>query len=178
MDNYGTDFKGTVKIESVATLPAFVSAAADERRLIYCEDTEKVYRGSSTAWVDVGPAGSNTYVQYNNSGAPGASSTFTFTVGTGTVTATIFNSTSQRKFKKNIKPFKKDALEIINSVKVKEFNFKNDKEKTYRVGFISDDTDSILSGKNKDIVDINNTIGVLLKAVQELSARVKELEKA
>lgn len=43
------------------------------------------------------PAGSNTYVQYNNSGAFGASSAFTFTVGTGTAQATILNATSSLK---------------------------------------------------------------------------------
>jgi hypothetical protein len=95
----------------------------------------------------------------------------------GIVDALSFNSHSARKLKKNIKVFKKDALSIVNSVKVKEFNFRRDKKRTYRVGFISDDTDPILSGKNQDGFDLNNTIGVLLKAVQELSAKVEKLEK-
>ena len=51
MDDYGIDCKGTIKIQSVATLPAFVSEAADKRRLIYCEDTEKFYFGTSTGWA-------------------------------------------------------------------------------------------------------------------------------
>jgi len=76
MDDYGKDFKGTVKIQSVSTLPAFVSAAADERRLIYCEDTEKFYIGSSTTWVEINisqVAGNNGNVQFNSSGSFGAS---------------------------------------------------------------------------------------------------------
>jgi len=57
MDMYGVDHKGDIKIQSVSTLPAFVSAAADERRLIYCEDTEKRYIGTSTEWKELGAGG-------------------------------------------------------------------------------------------------------------------------
>jgi hypothetical protein len=95
----------------------------------------------------------------------------------GTVTATVFNSTSSRKLKKNIKTFKKNALKIVNSISVKEFNFKRDKKKLYRVGFIADDTDIILAGKDKNIFDVNNTVGVLLKAVQELSKKITKIER-
>jgi hypothetical protein len=95
----------------------------------------------------------------------------------GTVNATVFNSTSSRKLKKNIKTFKKNALKIVNSISVKEFNFKRDKKKLYRVGFIADDTDIILAGKDKNIFDVNNTVGVLLKAVQELSKKITKIER-
>jgi hypothetical protein len=50
--------------------------------------------GSTTSWATVSgggsPAGSDTQVQYNNSGSFGASSAFTFASGTGVVTATGF----------------------------------------------------------------------------------------
>lgn len=122
-------------------------------------------------------AGADTQVQFNDGGSFGADAALAFTKATGALSSTIFNSTSSRRLKKSIKPFKRDALKIVNSIRIKEFNFKKDKEKTHRVGFIADDTDSILSGKNKDRFDINNTIGVLIKAVQELSKRIKKLEK-
>jgi len=54
MDHYGQDNIGGIKIQSVPTLPAFVSAAQDERRLIYCEDTETMYIGGSTRWKEAG----------------------------------------------------------------------------------------------------------------------------
>uniref|UniRef100_A0A6M3M7J5 Uncharacterized protein n=1 Tax=viral metagenome TaxID=1070528 RepID=A0A6M3M7J5_9ZZZZ len=57
MDHYGQDNIGGIKIQSVPTLPEFVSAAADERRLIYCEDTEKRYIGTSTEWKELGAGG-------------------------------------------------------------------------------------------------------------------------
>ncbi|MBU1067163.1 hypothetical protein KKE60_05220 [Patescibacteria group bacterium] len=57
MDHYGQDNIGDIKIQSVPTLPEFVSAAQDERRLIYCEDTEKRYIGTSTEWKELGVGG-------------------------------------------------------------------------------------------------------------------------
>jgi len=53
MDMYGVNHKGDIKIQSVPTLPGFVSAAQDERRLIYCENTEKRYIGTSTEWKEL-----------------------------------------------------------------------------------------------------------------------------
>jgi hypothetical protein len=46
------------------------------------------------------------------------------------------------------------------------FKYKNDDEP--QVGFIAENTDPLLSGKNKDSMRLNATVGVLLKAVQEL----------
>ena len=97
MDDYGLDFKGKVKIQSVATLPTFVSAEEDERRLIYTEDTEKFYIGSSTAWIEVGkvtaPGGVDGDVQFNDEGVLGGISTVKIDKATGEVTATTFNTT-------------------------------------------------------------------------------------
>lgn len=54
---------------------------------------------------------------------------------------------------------------------------KGDGEKDYRIGFIADDTDARVAGKNHYIMDLQNCIGVLIKAVQELSQEVEELKK-
>lgn len=45
-----TDFIGPVIVEIVSTLPAWTSD--DEGRLIYAEDTNKMYYGDNTQWVD------------------------------------------------------------------------------------------------------------------------------
>jgi len=95
----------------------------------------------------------------------------------GTVTGGSFNTTSTRKSKENINPFQKNGTEIINSLEIKEFNFISDKDKNYRVGFIADDTNPILSGEDRDKFDINNTIGVLLKALQEQDTKIRKLER-
>ena len=58
-----------------------------------------------------------------------------------------------------------------------DFNFKTDENnESPRIGFIADDTDEIFSTKSKDKMDIYNCIGMLLKAVQELSSENKELK--
>ena len=91
--------------------------------------------------------------------------------------AGAFTNASKRALKENILDFKKSATDIINSVKICSFNMKGDPEKDYRVGFIADDTDPILSGKNQDIMDLQNCIGVMMKAIQELSNEIETLKQ-
>lgn len=100
----------------------------------------------------------------------------TIAPNTATITAAAFNATSTRDSKENIKPFAASALDLVNSTEIVEYNYKADDEKTYRVGFIADDTNEIMAGKDHDRFDTTNTVAVLLKAVQELSVRVAELE--
>lgn len=50
MDNYGTDMKGPIKIEELATLPA--NSPTNCRRLIYVAATDKFYYGGATAWIE------------------------------------------------------------------------------------------------------------------------------
>lgn len=91
--------------------------------------------------------------------------------------AGAFTNASKREYKENIKAFKASGLDIINSIKICSFNMKGDPEKDYRIGFIADDTDPIVSGKNHDVMDLQNCIGIMMKAIQELSQEVNELKK-
>jgi len=95
--------------------------------------------------------------------------------GSGQLVATGFYQASSRSLKTNISPFTKSALDIIRDVTVVSFNYKTDIINKH-VGFIAEDTPEELSTRNKNVMDSNNTIGVLLKAVQELEARIKQLE--
>ena len=90
--------------------------------------------------------------------------------------AGAFTNASQRKLKENIKPYTNSALDKINDISICSFNMKDDPSKDYRVGFIADDTDSIFSGPHHEYMDLNNCVGMLLKAVQELSDKVDKLE--
>jgi hypothetical protein len=92
------------------------------------------------------------------------------------INASSVNTTSKRSTKKNIKPFKKRALDIINKTDIVSFNFKTDALEEYRVGFIADDTNEIIAGSNHDKMDITNTLGVVLKAIQELSEEIEKLK--
>lgn len=91
--------------------------------------------------------------------------------------ATSLIATSARDKKKNIVETTHHAIDEINKIKIVDFNFKTDtNNENPKVGFIADDTDAIFSTKNHDSMDIYNCIGMLLKAVQELSAENEELK--
>jgi hypothetical protein len=96
----------------------------------------------------------------------------------GSVKATSFAATSARDKKKDIVPTTHiNAVEEINDIDIVDFTFKNDETNRRRVGFIADDTSPVFSGENQRGFDINNTVGMLLKAVQELSKEIKELKE-
>ena len=90
-------------------------------------------------------------------------------------TQNLYN-TSTIEAKDVIGPTTINAVDLINGIEVVDFTFKDDPEKNIKTGFIAENTDPILSSKDQDKMDIYNVCGVLLKAVQELDARVRELE--
>lgn len=96
-------------------------------------------------------------------------------VASSTMTSTGFYQSSLRALKKNIKPFTKSALEILNGVDVMTYRYRND-DGNQHVGIIADDSHELLAGKNHDHFDQGNTTGLLIKAVQELTAKCDRLE--
>jgi hypothetical protein len=92
------------------------------------------------------------------------------------VNSNAFNVTSKRSSKENIRDYTVSALGVVNSVKIKSFNYKSDPDKNFKVGFIADDTDALLATKEHDKMDVGSSIGILLKAVQELSVEVEALK--
>ena len=92
----------------------------------------------------------------------------------GQIQAVSFNSTSTIEAKENIYPTTISALDLINQTNIVDFNFKGFDEP--KIGFIAEHTNSLLSGPEQNIMDHSNAIGLLLKAVQELSAEVEELK--
>lgn len=83
---------------------------------------------------------------------------------------------SARKYKKDIVRTDIDAVRMINDTEVVNFHYKDDENQYPRIGFIADDTDPLLSTPNQDKMDTTNCIGVLLKAIQQLDARLRRLE--
>jgi hypothetical protein len=94
----------------------------------------------------------------------------------GNLWATTLQTPSSRRLKKNIKKFRQSALDIINSVDVVSYKLRADKSGETHVGFIAEDTDALLSGPGHDGVRLTDAVGILLKGIQELSARVDFLE--
>jgi hypothetical protein len=102
---------------------------------------------------------------------------------TGAITATALYQSSLRVLKENIKPFDENALSLINDVDVVFFNYKKFPDQQ-KIGFIADDTHKYLSTDGHNVMDVNNSIGLLIKSVQELykenlelKARIIKLEK-
>ena len=95
----------------------------------------------------------------------------------GVFSATSFKASSSRTVKENISKAEQSALDIINQIEIVNYNYINDTDKTSRIGFIAEDTPELLSTPQHDSMDINNSIGLLLKAVQELSLEIIEIKR-
>ena len=94
----------------------------------------------------------------------------------GTLTATDITIVSSKEAKENIKTSELDALDLINRINIVDYIYKMDPKAIPHIGFIAENTDSLLSTPKKNRMDYTNCIGVLLKAVQELSKKVAALE--
>lgn len=97
------------------------------------------------------------------------------------ITTPKLTQTSLESIKKNINKFTKDATAIINNSDIYEYNLKSDKDTDKKmIGFVIGEnykTPDEVIDKNGQAVSLYSAIGILWKAVQELSARVEELEK-
>ena len=129
----------------------------------------------------------------------------TFFDGNGSALGGIQNSSnvdlpeffegSDERIKDNIKDTEVNALEVINSLQFREFNKKNQSKKT-KIGLVAQEVlkskipELVGTGSNESYkeyfdedenemytIGIGNMTYYLMKAVQELSAKVAELEK-
>ena len=123
---------------------------------------------SYDGWWDKLVFSYTTDANYNSSNNVGVQCTIS--------TAGAFQNASKRELKENIKLIDYSCLDVINSIEICSFNMIADPNKEYRVGFIADDTDPIVSGKEQNSMDIQNCIGVMMKAIQELSQEIDNLK--
>ena len=95
--------------------------------------------------------------------------------------ATAWSSYSDESLKENLKPLD-NVLDKIKDYRCVEYNFKNDKSKGKKIGFIAQDWEEdypqIVDKDNKGLLDMKytETIPVLLKAIQELKAEIEILK--
>lgn len=99
----------------------------------------------------------------------------TYTSGVARATGGFLQESS-RELKTDIADYTDNALSIVNATKITTFRYKNDTTNESRIGFIAEDTPSELSGVDQKAFRIGDTVAVLLKAVQELTARIETLE--
>lgn len=88
------------------------------------------------------------------------------------ICAANFKVSSQRKFKKNIKPLEDGALDIVKKTKIRQY----EKNGTSEIGIITDEADDSVLTDDKKFVSIYDYTSVLYKAVQELSQEVEDLK--
>ena len=105
----------------------------------------------------------------------------TTTIYGHSITTPSVTQTSLESIKKNINKFNKNATNIINNSDIYEYNLKSDEDTDKKlIGFIIGDKyrtpDEVIS-RDGQAVGLYSAIGILWKAVQELSARVEQLEK-
>jgi hypothetical protein len=96
----------------------------------------------------------------------------------GGIGAGGFFPTSTRELKTDITPFTKSGLDILNATTIVSYEFDiNGMEDETKYGFIAEDTPEEIAGTNHDRIVISSTLGVLMKALQELDVKLKEKEK-
>lgn len=109
----------------------------------------------------------------------GAASSPAMAPGTATSLANLkaasFQTISTIKAKQDISAFKASALDIINSTEIVNYSLKNSPDRQ-RVGFIAENTNSLMAGPNHNEMDLGTTLGLALKAIQELSIENKKLK--
>ena len=102
-------------------------------------------------------------------------------VASNQITTPKLTQTSLESIKKNINKFTKNATDIINNSDIYEYNLKSDEDTDKKmIGFVIGDkyrTPNEVIDKEGRAVELYSAIGILWKAVQELSARVEQLEK-
>ena len=98
----------------------------------------------------------------------------------GTTNSVSFNTSSDYRLKEDLKDF--NALELVNNIKAYDYKWKNTEQRDY--GFVAHELEKTLpnvvtgekDGEKMQGVDYSKLTPILLKAIQELEARVKELE--
>ena len=98
---------------------------------------------------------------------------------TGTITAADFNSTSDIKFKTNIKPIISPLSKLLQLNGV-TFNWKEDNKQS--VGVIAQEVEKVFPELVEEcddhkVVKYNGLIGVLIESVKEVLQKVENLEE-
>jgi hypothetical protein len=90
---------------------------------------------------------------------------------------TYFYNPSLRELKKEIKPFVKSAMDILNATEIVNYKLDNGAhDDTTLIGFIAEDTPVELATEQHDKMDNSNTLSVILKAIQEIDDRIIALQ--
>ena len=97
-------------------------------------------------------------------------------VSANTITANCISTTSSIKCKCDIDKWNGSALSILNNTDIVQYKYKKENANDlYHVGIIAENTNALISGKNQDQMRLSDSVGLLMKAVQELTPWYKKL---
>lgn len=101
-------------------------------------------------------------------------------VNNGGVTAKAFYESSDISLKENIAPITKEATDAVDCLTFKQFNFKDDKDKTTKYGVVAQEVEaaglSNLVSANEEGVKSVDYISLLILKIEALEKRITELE--
>lgn len=122
------------------------------------------------------------FIIFSVNGVPGGVGAITYN-GAGGV---IYGTTSDKRLKENIHATK-FGLEALKAVKVYDYNYKADSQKTLATGVLAQELHKVypqavrVGGEDEKIkpwqVDYSKLVPMLVKSVQELNDKVESLEK-
>ena len=95
---------------------------------------------------------------------------------TQSITAPAFYEGSLKSLKKNIKTFEKSGLELVGDLNIVTFDRKDESAKN-KIGIIADDSPKEFLSEELNAVDLYKTVFIQAKAIQELTDKMKEMEK-
>lgn len=127
--------------------------------------------------------GSNVYAN-SGQGARSSPSEVRFITGPGVwysdngpIGSPNFFPTSTRDVKTNIQPYTASGLDLVNATEIVRFKFDIDGlEDDAKVGFIAEDAPVEFTGPDRDKMILPTTAGIIMKALQELDAKLRILE--
>lgn len=189
-----TTFSNTVGMSGVLTesAKANFSGGADGGGLVNigtsaANNSDAIHIGSTCATTNRTDLGTNSAISVN--GIAGSALLIYCTSGLsafdtsgnlgilGQMTASQFNVSSKRADKQDIQPLSLDALQVLHHTDWAAYRYKSEfgDPSIPHIGFIADDTPSVLSGKNHDHNDIEALATIDAQAVLQLESEVRVL---
>ena len=139
------------------------------------EDVD-VYNTGSSLYIDCA-ASHDVYIR------EGATTRFTFDTGTGELTATDFNSTSDARLKENVETIQ-NALEKVLALRGVEFNFTDERVHERKIGLIAQEVEEVIpqvvtedkSEEKIKSVSYANIVALLIEAMKEQQKEIEQLK--
>lgn len=179
----GASFSGVLAAQAGAQALQIQAGTADHAYIGFFPRT--AIPGLRRGYLGFAGAASNDIVWVNEYGGANIALYGNSTIGVGgaltsnsTITATDFLKSSVRALKQDIAPYQEDALAAVAALDIVTFTYRADVEGRPNVGIIADDTaNELVSGPQHDAFNTANALAIALKAIQQLSVMVAELQR-